>query len=68
MHVRCDVSGRAPYIGYWSIPGGSLEHGETLATGCAREVHEECGIHVRVGGVCAVTEVIKQDGNGRCEA
>ena len=33
-----------PKRGYWAIPGGYLESGETLAQGAARELHEEAGI------------------------
>jgi ADP-ribose pyrophosphatase YjhB (NUDIX family) len=34
--------------GEWSIPGGTLELGETLEQGVARELLEETGIAVRV--------------------
>ena len=33
-----------PKRGFWAIPGGYLESGETLAAGAARELHEEAGI------------------------
>ena len=33
-----------PKQGFWAIPGGYLESGETLAEGAARELHEEAGI------------------------
>ncbi|MEH6582733.1 MAG: NUDIX domain-containing protein [Halioglobus sp.] len=33
-----------PQRGLWSIPGGFLENGETLAEGAARELHEEAGV------------------------
>jgi ADP-ribose pyrophosphatase YjhB (NUDIX family) len=33
-----------PKRGYWAIPGGYLEAGETLAEGAARELHEEAGV------------------------
>ncbi|GAC1621176.1 MAG: NUDIX hydrolase [Candidatus Acidiferrum sp.] len=40
--------GGEPLRGEWSIPGGTLELGETLAEGVARELKEETGISVRV--------------------
>ena len=40
--------GSEPLLGEWSIPGGSLELGETLEEGVARELLEETGIAVRV--------------------
>ncbi|MBY0370580.1 NUDIX hydrolase [bacterium] len=38
---------RAP--GYWCLPGGHLDPGETWLDGCRRELREEVGIEV-VGG------------------
>lgn len=40
--------GSEPLLGQWSIPGGTLEIGETLEEGVARELLEETGIVVRV--------------------
>jgi ADP-ribose pyrophosphatase YjhB (NUDIX family) len=40
--------GSEPLLGEWSIPGGSLELGETLEEGVARELREETGLEVRV--------------------
>src|SRR6185437_6607454 len=40
--------GNAPLLGQWSIPGGLLEPGETLAQGVARELQEETGLVVEV--------------------
>jgi 8-oxo-dGTP diphosphatase len=37
-----------PLRGEWSIPGGTLELGETLEEGVARELLEETGLEVRV--------------------
>lgn len=31
-------------LGIWSLPGGRLDYGETLAQAAAREVHEETGV------------------------
>jgi 8-oxo-dGTP diphosphatase len=40
--------GNEPLLGEWSIPGGSLELGESLEHGVARELLEETGLEVRV--------------------
>jgi 8-oxo-dGTP diphosphatase len=40
--------GSEPLRGHWSIPGGTLEVGESLQQGVARELLEETGLQVRV--------------------
>lgn len=40
--------GRGPAIGMWSIPGGRVERGETMAEAVVRELAEETGVE----GVC----------------
>lgn len=50
--------GREPLLGEWSIPGGSLELGETLEEGVARELLEETGLKVRVLELIEVFERI----------
>lgn len=40
--------GSEPLLGEWSIPGGTLELGETLEEGVARELLEETGLTVKV--------------------
>ncbi len=57
--------GRPPLEGQWSIPGGMLEVGETLIEGVRRELREETGIEVRVGGLIEVFERINLDGAGK---
>lgn len=32
--------------GFWSLPGGSLDEGETLAQAVIREAHEEVNVHI----------------------
>lgn len=43
--------GHAPSVGLWSVPGGHVEPGETLAQAVVREVREETGLDVRPGAV-----------------
>ena len=40
--------GSEPLRGEWSIPGGTLELGESLREGVSRELREETGLEVRV--------------------
>ena len=40
--------GSEPLRGEWSIPGGTLELGESLQEGVARELREETGLDVRI--------------------
>ncbi len=47
-----------PLAGQWSIPGGTLELGETIAEGVRRELREETGLDVRVGELLEAFERI----------
>jgi 8-oxo-dGTP diphosphatase len=53
--------GRPPGVGLWTVPGGKLERGETLAAGVAREVREETGLIVVAGTLVEVVERIAGD-------
>jgi ADP-ribose pyrophosphatase YjhB (NUDIX family) len=53
--------GREPLRGEWSIPGGTLELGETLEQGVVRELLEETGIKVRVIDLIEVFDRIYAD-------
>jgi 8-oxo-dGTP diphosphatase len=56
--------GSEPLRGEWSIPGGTLELGETLAEGVARELREETGVEVRVLEQIEVFERIFDEKSG----
>ncbi len=42
------------YRDHWTLPGGVCEHGEPPHAGCYREVAEEVGLELPVGGLLAV--------------
>ncbi len=54
-----------PLAGQWSLPGGSLDVGEALRDGVAREVREETGLDVDVGPVVEVFDRILLDTDRR---
>jgi ADP-ribose pyrophosphatase YjhB (NUDIX family) len=56
-----------PLAGRWSLPGGTLEIGESLEEGVAREMLEETGLEIEVGPVVEVFDRILRDGEGRVE-
>jgi 8-oxo-dGTP diphosphatase len=59
--------GRPPLEGRWSIPGGILEIGETIAEGVARELKEETAIRVRVMKLLEIYEKVLRDGGNRAQ-
>ncbi len=57
--------GHPPLEGEWSIPGGTLELGETLLEGVRRELAEETGLEVRVLDLIEVFERVFRDEAGK---
>jgi 8-oxo-dGTP diphosphatase len=53
--------GSEPLRGQWSIPGGTLELGETLEQGVVRELKEETGLTVRIVEMIEVFDRIYED-------
>ena len=54
-----------PLAGQWSLPGGTLDIGESLTAGVAREAREETGLVVEVGPVVEVFDRILFDPDGK---
>ncbi len=53
--------GSEPLLGQWSIPGGTLELGESLEQGVVRELKEETGLSVRIIEMIEVFDRIYED-------
>jgi ADP-ribose pyrophosphatase YjhB (NUDIX family) len=59
--------GNPPLKGDWSLPGGAVEVGETLADAVKRELVEETGLACEVGELIGVFDRIYPDAIGRTE-
>jgi 8-oxo-dGTP diphosphatase len=51
--------GQPPSEGKWSIPGGLVHLGERIEDAVRREVQEECGVRVRLLGLCGVIDRVR---------
>jgi ADP-ribose pyrophosphatase YjhB (NUDIX family) len=48
-----------PRHGFWTLPAGFLELGETSAAGALRETEDEAGAHVELQGLYTVLNVVR---------
>jgi ADP-ribose pyrophosphatase YjhB (NUDIX family) len=48
-----------PRHGFWTLPAGFMELGETLAEGAVRETVEEAGAHITLEGLFSVLNVVR---------
>jgi 8-oxo-dGTP pyrophosphatase MutT (NUDIX family) len=42
------LKGSGPYTGYWALPGGKIESGETSEQACLREFKEETNLDAKI--------------------
>src|SRR6201995_419216 len=55
---------KSPGHGFWSLPGGRVEFGESLHTALAREVDEEAGLKIDIVALAGWREVLPGAGGG----
>lgn len=65
--VLLAARGKAPMRGVYTLPGGVVEIGETLAEAARREVQEEVGLDVEIIGFAGHVEVVRRDAEGAVE-
>ena len=58
---------RPPMQGLFTLPGGGVEAGESIAEAVRREVREETGLTIEAGALAGYREVITQDDAGRVQ-
>jgi 8-oxo-dGTP pyrophosphatase MutT (NUDIX family)/predicted HAD superfamily Cof-like phosphohydrolase len=63
------ISARGHHVGSWTLPGGGVDHGEPPRVAAAREVREETGLDVEIGGLLDVhdTHFTGRSPNGTLE-
>ncbi len=59
--------GTEPFKGFWGLPGGGVELGESVAEALAREVAEETGLMVQVERFLYYQDAIARDAAGRVQ-
>jgi 8-oxo-dGTP diphosphatase len=58
---------RSPALGVFTLPGGVVEIGETLAEAVIREVREETGLAIEPVGLAGFRETVARDAEDRVE-
>lgn len=66
-HILLIQRGKEPLKGWWSLPGGAVETGESVEEALRREILEETGLEVKNVTFAEVFERIMKDPAGAIE-
>jgi ADP-ribose pyrophosphatase YjhB (NUDIX family) len=55
---------RSPAMGFYSLPGGRVEFGESLHAALHREIDEETGLRIDIAGLAGWREVLPSGSGG----
>ncbi|GAB2565116.1 NUDIX hydrolase [Gracilibacillus alcaliphilus] len=55
------VKNKGANSSYYTLPGGAVEAGETLEEAAIREVKEETGVDIEIGGLSTVSEAFFEE-------
>lgn len=59
--LLCRLSNKVPkWEGYWTLPGGGLNFGESPEDAVIREIFEETGLQVKVVGISGIDNLYVQ--------
>jgi len=56
--------GKPPLPGLWSLPGGHVDAGETVAAAVSRELREETGVTAELSRLVGIFDLIRRDEAG----